>query len=173
MNAESPTIDLVPATETAPKAPKVAKKAAPAKKATPKKGNAADLAKAAAGKKAAKEAKATVAKAKKAGGGNGAARERRVKVVAALRKLDATTASNAVGLEKLAEKAGVTRAEAYIAVTGGAGKVGSSPTCLMHTGHCKTADVEGVRGIAVYLTPKGKTADLKAEPFAKAAKTEG
>lgn len=101
---------------------------------------------------------------------NGEARAYRAKVVEALRKLHATSPSTAVPLDKVAEKlgGGATRRDAYRHIAGASGKAGSSPTCLMATGHVKTTDgVEG-RGVGAYLTKKGQEADLKKSPFAKA-----
>lgn len=101
---------------------------------------------------------------------NGGARAYRAKVVEALRKLHATSPSTAVPLDKVAEKlgGGATRRDAYRHIAGASGKAGSSPTCLMATGHVKTTDgVEG-RGVGAYLTKKGQEANLKEAPFAKA-----
>ena len=159
---EAATPETTPAADQAPKTPR--------KSPTPKAASA--------GKKNAQTAKATIAKAKttkvkgpaKPKADRTPAGERRAEVVKVLRKAGAKSAADAKGLDFVAEKMGngTLPIDVYRLVSGGSGKAGSSPTCLIATGHCKTAEVEGVKGLAVYLTKKGQDADLKSPPFAKA-----
>lgn len=143
-----------PKAKPAPKAP--AKKAAPAPKA---KSAPAPKAKAAA---PAKEAKEKVDRSMS----EDHPTVRRMKLVKMLRKLGATTATAATPLTTLVEKLGYTRFDVYGLVSGSSGKAGSSPRCLMATGHAKIVDgVEG--GKAVYLTAKGVKTDFTESPFSK------
>ncbi len=95
------------------------------------------------------------------------ANERRAALVKCLRKAKATEAAKGLLLEELAGRLKYTRFDAYGLVSGTSGKAGSSPGCLLATGHVQVANRED--GLAVYLTKKGSTTDFKEVPFAKKA----
>lgn len=90
--------------------------------------------------------------------------ERKKALVKLLRKLSATTAVNARPIGELAEKLGYSRFDTYSLVSGGTGKAGSNPRCLLATKHVKTAVLEG-SGICVYLTASGVKTDFTDLPF--------
>lgn len=90
--------------------------------------------------------------------------DRKKEFVKKLRQMKATTVTNAATTEDVAKRLGCTRQDVYALVAGTAGKAGSSPTCLLATGHVKVAKTE--EGLAVYLTKAGQTADFKDRPFA-------
>lgn len=87
-------------------------------------------------------------------------------LVKLLRKVGATKAGSAADLGALATKLGVDRKQVYGMVSGLSGKAGSSPTCLLATGHVKIADLED--GLAVYLTNKGVKTEFDDRPFVRA-----
>lgn len=100
----------------------------------------------------AKAEKRTEKKAEKA---PSAADEIRTKVVKALRELKARSVDSGRDLNKVAEKAGLTRADVYFAINGGSGKAGSSPACLAAKGVAATHREEGV-GLVAYLVATEK-----------------
>jgi hypothetical protein len=93
-------------------------------------------------------------------------RDRRINVVKALRQLRATSATAARSLDDVAAKAGTTKYDVYGVISGHSGKAGSSPSCLIATGHAKVADVEG-QGLSVYLTKRGQETKFDDYPFAR------
>ena len=121
------------------------------------------------------EAPKTAAKVKKAKAAakpssNGHARtevqESRVGFVKSLRKLGATKAGSARSITYLVEKLKMDRRQVYGLVNGLAGKAGSSPTCLVATGHVKVTESEE-EGLSVYLTAKGQSSDFSESPFSR------
>ena len=94
--------------------------------------------------------------------------DRRIALVKKMRQLGATNASGAKTAKQLSEKVGYTQFDVYGLVSGTSGKAGSSPRCLIATGHVKPAAVEG-EGIGYYLTAKGVKTDFSELPFTKSS----
>lgn len=137
--------------ETAtPETTPVAAAATPKAKAAPKKVPAE--------KKAAK-APAKKVKAEKTGPSAG---DRRKELVRYLRKVKAFGVSTSRSISEVAEKSGL---DAYTLISGGTGKAGSNPRCLIATGHAKVTDVEDRPGKSVYLTKKGQDTDFSEDSF--------
>ncbi len=91
---------------------------------------------------------------------------RRVELVKTLRKSGATSATAAKDLATLAERLKVERLDVYHLVNGASGKAGSSPTCLIATGHVKITAHENL-GLCVYLTKEGSSTDFSESPFSR------
>jgi len=90
----------------------------------------------------------------------------RVELVRVLRKSNATSMTSGKPLGDIAERLKVERKDVYHLVNGSAGKAGSSPTCLVATGHVKVTAREDA-GLVAFLTRKGQTTDFSESPFAR------
>lgn len=97
---------------------------------------------------------------------------RKVNLVKCLRKAKATKAGAGLTIQDLADRLKITKFDAYGLVNGTSGKAGSSPTCLVATGHVQVAKL-AEEGLVVSLTKKGTLTEFKEAPFTKttAAKT--
>lgn len=96
------------------------------------------------------------------------ANERKITLVKLLRKSRSTSATTAKSVSDLVALTGWSRFDVYGLINGTSGKAGSSPTCLVATGHVKVS-VDETDGLSVYLTKAGSETKFTERPFAKVA----
>lgn len=95
---------------------------------------------------------------------------RKERLVKSLQKTGSTSASSSRTFTDLATRLGWEAREVYGLVNGTSGKAGSSPTCLVATGHVKVVTTE--EGLSVHLTAKGLKADFSGMPFSRNGKSK-